>query len=662
MQLNDLVTRLRRLWRLVKIAISVALSAALLLVAPPYVSMIISFLEPYIPARAGLSIVLALGFAVGLQWRPTRFLGWRVPDSWWNGLELAAVRLLGTPLAIGLLIVAGFSLAGWIPHYLGWPLWADQDQFAISAQAWDRGLLPYRDLPDFDFPAPIYQFWLVGKVFGWGNPAAFFAADVALVILLGWAMIDWSRQCFGGLLPGLVGYVGFLSYYLNLDYSETAQREWHASFCVVVGLLWLQARPGQMSRLVMAAGLAAALCFRPQAVLFVLAVGSALIEEARSGGASWSQVAKRVLGWSVICAIALGIAFAPLILAGVLGDFVRSLRPAGYGGSYNRVTLSSFLQILWECVAFQRVTLGLIAPVLVIALSPQRRRLARPWALAMIAAVFYKPISPVPHHYLEQPAIVIAAVSLALLVDSLLNLRTLRGTVKLLVLIALLCSTVVQPIPAQVCPWHCVRLLVKRARGKELQGAPPGCSRLIYSKSPLNDPHYRWEDYRDTLKYLRRNTTPQTTVANFLRHFPFPTINGMVGRLSPYPVAGGILWLHWINPGDENRFIASLEQARDCVVVWTPDEDDIEGDLRLERIVATIQRSYRFEAQFGRIQIWRRVYPEPRSESHVTSHASNPDPATSLETALEIERSGSSRLRPQPKPNPNTQKSVSQRR
>jgi hypothetical protein len=609
MEPADQLASLRRFWKLVMIATSVALAAALLLVALPYGSMIVARLEWYLPGLfwPSLSIVLVLGLAALWQWRPTRFAGWSVPDSWWNGFELVAVRLLGTSLATGLLVVAGFWLASWFPHYLGWPLWADHDQFAISAQAWDRGLLPYRDLPDFDFPAPIYQFWLLGKVFGWGNTAAFFAADAALVILLGGVMVEWSRRCFGGSLPGVVGYISFLFYYLNLEYFETAQREWHASFCVVVGLLWLQARPGWIARLVMAAGFAGALCFRPQAVLFAPAVGLALIEEARSEGKSWSQVSRRVLGWSAICAGAVILAFAPLILAGVLDDFVRSLGPARYGGSYNRVTPSSFLAHLWECAKFPRLTIGLIAPFLVMVLSPQRRRLARPWALAMIAAVFYKPISPVPHHYLEQPAIVIAAVSLALLVDTLLNLRTLRGPVKLLALIVLLRSTVDKPIPAQVCPWHCVRLLVKQARGEELQVAPPGCARWIYPRNLLNDPHYRWQDYRDTLKYLRRNTTPETTVANFLRHFPFPTINGMVGRISPYPVAGGILWLRWINPGDETRFITSLEQARDCVVVWIPNEVNLDGDLKLTRTVATIRRCYRLEAQFGRIQIWRRI-------------------------------------------------------
>ena len=117
----------------------------------------------------------------------------------------------------------------WAPHYLTWPAWADTDQFMVSAQSWDAGLRPYRDLPDFDFPGPILLLYVLGKAFGWGRTLPFYAVDLALLFVLGGALVAWSRRMFGAAMPGLIGYLPFLGYYLGLDYSQVAQRDWQGS-------------------------------------------------------------------------------------------------------------------------------------------------------------------------------------------------------------------------------------------------------------------------------------------------------------------------------------------------------------------------------------------------------------------------------------------------
>jgi hypothetical protein len=81
----------------------------------------------------------------------------------------------------------------------------------------------------------------------------------------------------------------------------------------------------------------------------------------------------------------------------------------------------------------------------------------------------------------------------------------------------------------------------------------------------------------------------------------------MVGRDTPFPAAGGVLWIYWIAPGDEDRFVESLERSGDCVAVWVPNEENIEGILRLERIERTIRRLFRPVARFGKIEVWRRL-------------------------------------------------------
>ena len=65
------------------------------------------------------------------------------------------------------------------------------------------------------------------------------------------------------------GLSGFLTFYLNLDYQTVAERDWHASLCVVLGLLMLQAWPGRTSRIVSALLAAIALTIRPHVLLFL---------------------------------------------------------------------------------------------------------------------------------------------------------------------------------------------------------------------------------------------------------------------------------------------------------------------------------------------------------------------------------------------------------
>ena len=93
--------------------------------------------------------------------------------------------LLRKPVPLALAVLCAVRLMTWAPHYLTWPWWADHDVFATMAQAWEAGLLPYRDLRGNNFPGTIYLFWVLGKLFGWGRTWSFYAADVALLVLLG---------------------------------------------------------------------------------------------------------------------------------------------------------------------------------------------------------------------------------------------------------------------------------------------------------------------------------------------------------------------------------------------------------------------------------------------------------------------------------------------
>ncbi|MFO0960492.1 MAG: hypothetical protein U0800_24170 [Isosphaeraceae bacterium] len=74
------------------------------------------------------------------------------------------------PLEIALALIALGMLACWVPHYRTWPLYADHDVFVTAAQSWDLGLRPYRDYACNNLPGTIFVAWILGKLFGWGNP------------------------------------------------------------------------------------------------------------------------------------------------------------------------------------------------------------------------------------------------------------------------------------------------------------------------------------------------------------------------------------------------------------------------------------------------------------------------------------------------------------
>ena len=118
---------------------------------------------------------------------------------------------------------------------------------------------------------------------------------------------------------------------------------------------------------------------------------------------------------------------------------------------------------------------------------------------------------------------------------------------------------------------------------------------------------YTWDDYCRLLDYLRAETGPRTRVANVVRRFPFPSVNGPTGRLSPFPAVAGLMWMRWLGPGLEDEFCRSLEGATDAVVVWVPREIDVEPNLKLDRLLATVRRCYRREARFGSLEVWRKV-------------------------------------------------------
>jgi hypothetical protein len=545
-------------------------------------------------------------------------------------------------LAGGLSVLVGavclVFLATWAPHYVLWPWYRDTDTFATLAQSWDAGILPYRDIRGYNFPGAIYLFWVLGKLAGWGRTWAFYALDAAALAFLGVALTAWSRRCLGAALPGLGAYLIFVEFYLSLDFEIVAQRDWHASLCAVLALLFLEAWPGRASRCISAALAAAALATRPHVVVFLPVVAAAVVEGSDrpgaepSSGHSGSRSIRPLGEWSVALGAFTLLFFAPLLFAGIADDLVRSLRIVAIGGPYNHTTLPDMARVLADELRQPRTQIigGLLCLTLAWSRGALRRR-AVIWTLALAAALCYRVVHPVQHRYLVYPEVLVGSVALALPMAWIITRPGITSVFRLSAMLLLLYE-MSHAFPAYCSVTDSLRAIRSLARGETLPAAtPPGSSGWFDEQ---NARWYNWDDYRRVLTYIRETTGAASLVANVLRHPPYPAINGPAGRLSPFRAESGICWMLLVDLDLEAEFTASLERATDSVVIWAPSEHDVHPRLRLAELAAAIRRHYRFDARFGHIEVWRRATGPPDKEFPGRDSAVIMNPARAPETGL----------------------------
>ena len=510
-----------------------------------------------------------------------------------------AAWTLAGPLSVGLGLIALIQLGSWLPHYLTWPYWADHDVFASAARAWSLGERPYRDVRQNNFPGTIYLFYLLGKTLGWGRPWAFYAFDAALLLALVGTLLAWSRRTFGRILPGLVGSLAFLSYYLGLDYCHAAQRDWQGPCLSALALLIAQGWPGRASRVASALLAALALSIRPQTVLFVPALLLAVAGD-RTPDEPRGHALRRGLAWLAAFAVFVALAFLPLAAGGIFGDFLDSLRRVAFGSTYNRVGPASVAKgWLLQAAAFR----WLVVPAAILLLAPRcplrQWRTARGWLVALAGASLYKPLSPMPHSYLEIPLMLAWSVNLAVLAGLIVSTSDASSTLKLAGVLALLGMGTTTARPEFCVVGPNLRAVEALRSGLEPEGPPPGYRHGSVATSAF----YPWSDYRGALLYLRTHTSPTTRVANALKGDP--AIASEVDRPSAFP-AESLAWLRMVDPRDEPAFVESLGRATDSVALWSPGEVGPDPSFHIDRIEAAIRRLYAFEARFGAIEVWRR--------------------------------------------------------
>jgi hypothetical protein len=523
-------------------------------------------------------------------------------------VDSAADWMLRRGLLLALAAWTIVRLASWLPHYPYWPWCRDVDNYATFAMHWDVGELPYRDFRAFNFPGHIYLHWMLGKLFGWGRPGLFYVVDAAALLTLGGALVGWSRRRLGSMLPGVFSYFVFLAAYLDMPIEQVAERDWHAALGMTLALLALQALPGRAGRWLSALLAAAAFTIRPQAVLLLPALGVAMLQaDGEEASRGMRAGAARLAEWACAYALFVAAGFAPLMIAGVMGDFFQGLRVVSIGGPYSTFTPARAFELLGEQLA-RPTTVPLLLALGALSLRGSLKAEARGWLAATLGALAYRPVSPVAHEYLKTPLILVEAVAWALPVAWCLRAATApaadAGRRAFLGLFALL-LLLYESVPTRE-PYNCsFPAVVDAARATARGGwsdVPPGAWVWF---SEYRGATYPWHDYQRLLKYLRENTGPDTIVANVLRNMPLPPVNGPAGRRSPFRVEAGITWMWMIHEDLDERFARELREAGpNSVVVWVPAET--QPRLPLKRLIRVIREDYEPEARFGPMEVWRR--------------------------------------------------------
>ena len=516
-----------------------------------------------------------------------------------------AQSLIQHVLPLALLGVSIVWIAGWLPHYLTWPWWMDVEHFALSALMWENGTKPYKDLFDFNFPGPIYFFWFMGKLTGWGRPLPINLIDALLVVSCGPILTFWSRRKLNSVIPGLLGFLLILRYYTSLDYSKVMQRDWHVVYIYLLTIVILQT--SNYSRRYLLAGLlfALALSIRPYSVLFFPGVLTVIYFDAGMQKQRKRHLAEFILS-SVLCSI---IAFVPLMTSGIFDDFVASFLNELRHGKYtpeNRRSVLTHMYLQTNTKIIFSAIAGVVLSLITIYKNQKKNEIGifMPWAVSCLTFLFYKPLCPVRHAYTEIPMELVACTCCGISFHYMRQVKWIRPST----LLAFLVLWFISYFPGMPTYFHL------KASGESLQAianhqmpakAPPGCKTLLGN---CDDPNmvYCWQDYTRVIRYIREELKPEVKVANFLRARPYPTINSPTGRQTIWPCGEGLLWLNSVNQFLEPHYIRTLEKNEPVVIIWRDEGVKFATKNTYEQIEYRVRYYFEPFESFGSISIWKR--------------------------------------------------------
>ncbi len=519
-------------------------------------------------------------------------------------LDRNAERALGwgLPLVVGV-VSAGF-LVVWAPTYLARPWFRDVDAFASLAMGWDRGVMPYRDVAAYNFPGHIYLCWVLGKVFGWGRTAPYQAFDLGLFVGLLVTLWFWSGRRLGCWVPGAAAIAGLIGYYINCNYMMIPERDWQAALLAAVGMLWVDGWPGRRAVAASAMLTAVAAVVRPHVVMMFPAIGAVIV----GSGGGWREMRRwgtEVGVWGVVFGGCLALLLVPIVANGLVGDWVRGLAVASYGGPYAKKGVGEMVGSVVMDLRTGGTGFWLVSCALVVVVGPRGlRSFAVMMVLGIAGALAWKALHPTEHVYLSLPRDLFTRMAIVVPAGLLLSVRWV-GIVERYVMLCLVLYFVGPRSPERLSWESSGDALRALARGGAPSEVPNGCE-IGFRDGGSDRGIDRWREYQAVLEYLRRETAPGTAVANVLGVFPYLSINGPAGRVDPFRAESGICWMVLVDEDRDEMFAENLERAgEDVVVVWSPAERP-EPRLALPAVRGLIREKFAVEARFGRYEVWRR--------------------------------------------------------
>ena len=192
-------------------------------------------------------------------------------------------------------------------------------------------------------------------------------------------------------------------------------------------------------------------------------------------------------------------------------------------------------------------------------LDPRPRRTALTWAVAFACLCLYVPLSPIFHSYQKIGIFLTASFNIAVLLQALSGAMGVAPSVRLVAVEAGHAGWLPCCSKPEFADYHAVRDL---AVGERRQ--PPG-----YAGGSWNGyaAKYAWSDYKNTLDYLRRETGPDTRVANAL--LSVPAITYPTARATVFSNESLQFLINFDRPEDWDAYVAALENApEDSVAVW----------------------------------------------------------------------------------------------
>src|SRR4029077_4572882 len=75
---------------------------------------------------------------------------------------------------------------------------------------------------------------------------------------------------------------------------------------------------------------------------------------------------------------------------------------------------------------------------------------------------------------------------------------------------------------------------------------------------------------------------------------------------TPFPAAGGGLYVLLVDPGLQDRFAEALELTPGPLVVWRPGDPSMIEELQFPKVEEVVRRCFHPCERFGHIEVWVR--------------------------------------------------------